>query len=36
MGLMSYVYFVLSDNYNKDIYRKDWGLAFKMNYRFDF
>jgi len=33
---LSYVYLVLSDNYNQDIVRKSWGLAFKMNYRFDF
>jgi len=33
---MSYVYFVITDNFNKDIHRKDWGVAFKMNYRLDF
>ncbi|MBC2843569.1 DUF5916 domain-containing protein [Winogradskyella flava] len=33
---LSYIYLVISDNYNQDITRKDWGIAFKMNYRFDF
>jgi hypothetical protein len=33
---LSYVYLVVSDNYNKDITRTNWGVAFKMNYRFDF
>ena len=33
---LSYVYFVITDNFNKDIHRKDWGIAFKMNYRLDF
>lgn len=33
---LSYVYFVITDNFNKDIHRKDWGVAFKMNYRLDF
>ena len=33
---LSYVYFVVSDNYNKYIHRTNWGVAFKMNYRFDF
>ncbi|WP_271406806.1 DUF5916 domain-containing protein [Tenacibaculum soleae] len=33
---LSYIYLVVSDNYNQDIVRKSWGLAFKMNYRFDF
>ena len=33
---LSYVYLVVSDNYNQDITRKDWGVSFKMNYRFDF
>lgn len=33
---LSYMYLVVSDNYNKDISRKNWGVAFKMNYRFDF
>ena len=33
---LSYVYLVVSDNYNKDIARQNWGIAFKMNYRFDF
>ena len=30
---LSYVYLVISDNFNKDIYRTNWGIAFKMNYR---
>ena len=33
---LSYMYLVISDNYNEDIVRKSWGVAFKMNYRFDF
>lgn len=33
---LSYIYLVISDNYNQNITRKDWGVAFKMNYRFDF
>jgi len=33
---LSYIYLVVSDNYNQDIIRKNWGVAFKMNYRFDF
>ncbi|WP_108808811.1 DUF5916 domain-containing protein [Aquimarina spinulae] len=33
---LSYIYLVISDNYNQDIIRKNWGIAFKMNYRFDF
>ncbi len=33
---LSYIYLVVSDNYNQDIIRKDWGVAFKMNYRLDF
>jgi len=33
---LSYIYLVVTDNYNQDIIRKDWGVAFKMNYRFDF
>ncbi|WP_299161701.1 DUF5916 domain-containing protein [uncultured Tenacibaculum sp.] len=33
---LSYVYLVVSDNFNKRIHRKNWGVAFKMNYRFDF
>ncbi len=33
---LSYVYLVVTDNYSKDITRKDWGISFKMNYRFDF
>lgn len=33
---LSYIYLVVSDNYNQDIARQNWGVAFKMNYRFDF
>ncbi|WP_108868684.1 DUF5916 domain-containing protein [Aquimarina aquimarini] len=33
---LSYIYLVVSDNYNKNIDRTNWGVAFKMNYRFDF
>lgn len=33
---LSYVYLVVTDNFNKNIHRKNWGAAFKINYRFDF
>ena len=33
---LSYVYLVVSDNYNQEIARQNLGVAFKMNYRFDF
>ena len=33
---LSYIYLVVSDNYNQNIARQNWGVAFKMNYRFDF
>ncbi len=33
---LSYIYFVVTDNFNKEISRTNWGVAFKMNYRFDF
>ena len=33
---LSYIYVVVSDNYNETIARKNWGIAFKMNYRFEF
>lgn len=33
---LSYIYLVVSDNYNQDITRKNWGIAFKINYRFEF
>lgn len=33
---LSYIYLVLSDNFDQYITRKNWGIAFKMNYRFDF
>ena len=32
---LSYVYFVITDNFNENINRKNWGVSFKMNYRFD-
>jgi len=33
---LSYIYLVISDNFNQNITRQNWGAAFKMNYRFDF
>lgn len=33
---LSYVYLVVSDNFSKNITRTNWGVAFKLNYRFDF
>lgn len=33
---LSYIYFVITDNFDKHISRTNWGIAFKMNYRFDF
>ena len=33
---LSYIYLVISDNFNQEIVRQNWGVAFKMNYRFDF
>ena len=33
---LSYIYLVVSDNLNQQITRQNWGVAFKMNYRFDF
>lgn len=33
---LSYVYLVVTDNFNIDMHRKNWGFAFKMNYRLDF
>lgn len=33
---LSYVYLVVTDNFNKQISRTNWGVAFKANYRFDF
>jgi len=33
---LSYIYVVVSDNYNQDIARQNWGIAFKMNYRLAF
>ncbi|MBC9798071.1 DUF5916 domain-containing protein [Sinomicrobium weinanense] len=32
---LSYIYLVVTDNYSDTISRTDWGVAFKMNYRFD-
>ncbi len=33
---LSYIYLVVSDNYNTTINRTNWGIAFKMNYRLEF
>ncbi len=33
---LSYLYLVVSDNYTQNLSRKDWGVALKLNYRFDF
>ena len=33
---LSYIFLVVTDDYSQDITRKNWGVAFKMNYRFDF
>jgi len=33
---LSYVYLVVTDNFTQSFTRKNWGVAFKMNYRFDF
>ncbi len=33
---LSYVYLVVTDNFNQQIERTNWGVAFKMNYRLDF
>lgn len=33
---LSYIYLVVTDNFNQDFKNKNWGVAFKMNYRFDF
>ena len=33
---LSYIYLVITDNFNQNIRRQNWGAAFKMNYRFDF
>ncbi len=32
---LSYVYLVISDDYNESLHRKNWGIAFKLNYRID-
>ncbi|MFD2566128.1 DUF5916 domain-containing protein [Pseudotenacibaculum haliotis] len=32
---LSYIYLVVTDNFNQYISRKNWGVSFKMNYRFD-
>ncbi|WP_459212399.1 carbohydrate binding family 9 domain-containing protein [Aquimarina rhabdastrellae] len=32
---LSYVYIVVTDNFNKYITRTNWGVALKVNYRFD-
>lgn len=33
---LSYVYLVVTDNFTQNFERENWGVAFKMNYRFDF
>ncbi|WP_299627581.1 DUF5916 domain-containing protein [uncultured Tenacibaculum sp.] len=33
---LSYVYLVITDNFDDNFNRTNWGVAFKMNYRFDF
>ncbi|WP_299835658.1 DUF5916 domain-containing protein [uncultured Tenacibaculum sp.] len=33
---LSYVYLVITDNFDENFNRTNWGVAFKMNYRFDF
>ncbi|WP_159439396.1 DUF5916 domain-containing protein [Tenacibaculum agarivorans] len=33
---LSYVYLVVTDNFDQNFNRTNWGVAFKMNYRFDF
>ncbi len=33
---LSYVYFVVTDNYDQFLSRRNWGGALKVNYRFDF
>lgn len=33
---LSYVYFVVTDNLDPSLRQKNWGVAFKANYRFDF
>lgn len=32
---LSYIYLVVTDNFNQYISRKNWGVSFKMNFRFD-
>ena len=33
---LSFIYLVITDNYTESLERKNWGVALKMNYRFDF
>jgi len=33
---LSYIYLVVTDNYTESLDRKNWGVAVKINYRFDF
>ena len=33
---LSYMYLVITDNFNQQLDRSDWGVAFKVNYRLDF
>lgn len=30
------MYLVVSDNFNQQIQRQNWGVSFRMNHRFDF
>ncbi|MFC5045473.1 DUF5916 domain-containing protein [Aquimarina hainanensis] len=32
---LSYLYLVITDNFDKHIHRKNWGVALKLNYRLD-
>jgi hypothetical protein len=32
---LSYVYFVVTDNFNENLKQKNWGVALKINYRLD-
>ena len=33
---LSFVYVVVTDNYNEQLARTNWGVAVKVNHRFDF
>ncbi len=32
---LSYIYLVVTDNFDQEIQQKNWGVSFKLNYRFD-